>query len=422
MSNYPYVFCLLITLCICTLDGYSMMSYKISPKRAYALFAAMTVFCLAVNSYIVINFGIPTFRNYILFTIGLPYFALILLISSDKISQTFFNFWIWINIYEVTVNFSALINDFTLKNEYFLTALRFVLFFAYFLVYNKYLKAKHRSIMKKLDVNWWIFSFIPMFFTILLTLVNYYSKGCNDTLKNYPVIITIHILMFFVYVLISYTFKTVNNSMQRENLAQSMKNQIALQKKQYEFYLQKEESERIFRHDMRHRNLILLDFLEEGDINGAKELLKREINSVEIKSEEVFCANRIVNAVIAKYRFSARQKNLEFTTEIQMPNTLCLDEPEFCIMLSNLLENSTESAKSYIKLSIKSLNRQLSVNVENDCLNPPKKDADGEYVSTKKYGSALGLKSVSEIVKNNGGFLKIDDTDGIFSVFATLRN
>ena len=97
------VISLFVLLFICTLDGYSMMNYRVSEKRAYACFFAVTVFCLAVNSYISMRFGYEILRHVILFTIGLPYFALILFITGDKISQTVFNFWLWINIYEINV-------------------------------------------------------------------------------------------------------------------------------------------------------------------------------------------------------------------------------------------------------------------------------------------------------------------------------
>ncbi len=66
------------------------------------------------------------------------------------------------------------------------------------------------------------------------------------------VLFVIHILMLFVYALIFYTFKTAYESVESERLAQSMREQVALQKKQYEFYLNKSEIERIFRHDARH--------------------------------------------------------------------------------------------------------------------------------------------------------------------------
>lgn len=422
MSHSGNIVSLFVTLFICTLDGYSMMNYRVPTKRAYGYFAAVTAVCLAFNSYITIHYGSTMLRSVILFTIGLPYFVLILLITKDKISQTVFNFWLWINIYDIIANFSAFINDYTLKDAYFLTALRFVLFGGYFILYNKHLKAKHRMLMDRLKVNWWIFSFIPMSFTGLICLVNYYFLDFHGVTRNYPVLLMICILMLLVYILIFYTFQTAGDAMERERIAGNMKEQILLQKKQYEFYLQKREAERIFRHDARHRDSILISYLENGEVEGAKEFLKKELAEIEKNAKIPFCENTLINAVLSEYRTKAEQEGLEFSARIQMPKELACDEAEFCVMLSNLLENSLDAAKSYIAISIKHLNHQLSLNVKNDYEGELKKSAENNYLTTKPQGSGLGLKSVEAILKSNSGFLKIEDTDGVFDVFATLKN
>lgn len=422
MSHSGNIVSLFVTLFICTLDGYSMMNYRVPTKRAYGYFAAVTAVCLAFNSYITIHYGSTVLRSVILFTIGLPYFVLILLITKDKISQTVFNFWLWINIYDIIANFSAFINDYTLKDAYFLTALRFVLFGGYFILYNKHLKAKHRMLMDRLKVNWWIFSFIPMSFTGLICLVNYYFLDFHGVTRNYPVLLMICILMLLVYILIFYTFQTAGDAMERERIAGNMKEQILLQKKQYEFYLQKREAERIFRHDARHRDSILISYLDNGDTEGAKEFLKKELAEIEKNAKIPFCENTLINAVLSEYRTKAEQEGLEFSARIQMPKELACDEAEFCVMLSNLLENSLDAAKSYIAISIKHLNHQLSLNVKNDYEGELKKSAENNYLTTKPQGSGLGLKSVEAILKSNSGFLKIEDTDGVFDVFATLKN
>lgn len=419
LKNIIYLFIILI---ICTFDGYSMMNYRLPEKRAYGCFAAVTAFCLAINSYIVIIYGTSVLRNSIIFTIGLPYFLLILLITKDKIPQTVFNFWLWINIYEIIATFSAFVNDFTLKSYDFLTAERFILFCGYFILYNRFMKDKHKMIMEKLSVNWWIFSFIPVTFTVLICLVNYYFEGSGGLTRNYPILLTIHILMLLVYLLIFYTFKTVHDSMDRERLAQSMKEQITLQKKQQELYLQREETERIFRHDARHRDTVLLSYLDGGDINGAKEFLSKELTQIKSVSETPFCENRPVNTVLEEYRARAQKRGLEFSADIHIPPRLFCDETELCVMLSNLLENSTEAAKTYIKVSIKSLNNQISVNIKNDYDGMLVKDASGSYVTTKIHGLGLGLKSASAILRKNRGFLKINDENGVFNVYATLKN
>lgn len=277
-------------------------------------------------------------------------------------------------------------------------------------------------LMDRLKVNWWIFSFIPMSFTGLICLVNYYFLDFHGVTRNYPVLLMICILMLLVYILIFYTFQTAGDAMERERIAGNMKEQILLQKKQYEFYLQKREAERIFRHDARHRDSILISYLENGEVEGAKEFLKKELAEIEKNAKIPFCENTLINAVLSEYRTKAEQEGLEFSARIQMPKELACDEAEFCVMLSNLLENSLDAAKSYIAISIKHLNHQLSLNVKNDYEGELKKSAENNYLTTKPQGSGLGLKSVEAILKSNSGFLKIKDTDGVFDVFATLKN
>ena len=421
MSNPESVFPLFITLFICVFDGYSMCcSYRFPAKKAWTYFAVVTVLCLAVNSIIVIRYGNFVLKSVMLFTIGLPYFFLILFSTKDKVSQTVFNFWLWINVYSFIANLSELVNDHTLRNMQFVVALRFLLLCGYFVLYNKCLKTSHRRVIEKLEVNWWIFSFIPMTFSVLIWLVKYCFRDSRGT--NYPVLMTVYVLMLLVYLLIIYTFQTVSISTENKWIAQCMREQILLQKKQYAYYQNKTEGERIFHHNQRFRNSILLNLLENGDTEGAKEFLRKEQDEMQREPGELICENRLVNAVLTEYRTKAEKQGLDCSVSVQMPETLACDEAEFCVMLSNLLENSLDAAKSYLTVVIKHFNSQLSLKIENDYCGEVKKDRDGQYLTTKPQGSGLGLKSVDAILKHNHGFLKTDDKNGVFQVFATLNN
>lgn len=422
MSNLTAVIPLFVTLIICVMDGYSMCSYRLPAKQAYGCFAAVTAFCLVVNSYIVVCFGRPVLQSAMLFTIGLPYLFLILAVTKDRISQTLFNFWLWINIYTFISNLSEFVDHYTFRNTYFLVVLRCLLLCAYFFLYHKYLKAGHRRIIETLPVNWWIFSIIPMLFTVLIWFVKYYLRDFYAVPVNYPILLTVYTLMLFVYMLIFYTFRTVSRSMEKEWLAQKMKDQIILQKKQHEFYLQKADNERIFRHNQRFRDSILLQYLENGDTEGARTFIRKELDDIERDAVAPLCENALIHAVLTEYRTRAEKRGLTCRVSVQMPDTLVCDEAEFCVMLSNLLENSLDAAKSYLIVDIRHLNRQLLLKIENDYSGDLKKDADGSYLTTKPHGSGLGLKSVNAILKSNHGFLKIDDKNGVFQVFAALNN
>lgn len=422
MSKWADTLPLFLILLVCVANGYSMCSYRVPVKQSYRYFTAVTVVCLVINSYIIVKYGRSVFQNVMIFTIGLPYFLMILCITRDTISQTFFNFWLWINIYTVITNVSMFVNDYVLKNRELMILMRLLLFMMYYVLYHKCIKESHRLLMEKLKVNWWVFSFIPITFTVLICLVNYYSEKLYGLTRNYPVLLTIYILMLLVYILMVYSFKTANDSMEKERFAQSMKDQIVLHKKQYEFYMEKLEAQRIFRHDQRFRNSILIKFLEDGDMDGARAFIDKENMEMQKDIMVPFCEYKLIHAVLAEYQAKTKQKGIRFLTSIQMPSTLACDETEFCIMLSNLLENSLEAAKSYINVKIKYLNSQLSLNIKNDYSGELQKNMDGCYVTTKLNGSGLGLKSVNAILKNNHGFLDIDDKNGTFDVYVTLNN
>ncbi len=416
MENY--VVSLFVTLFICVFDGYCMMNYRLSAKKAYACFAAVSVVCFAVNAYIALHFGADALENVMIFTIGMPYFLLILFISSDKLSKTFFNFWLWINVYEIISNFSLFVNEISLKSHLFLTVFRCLMLVIYFVVYNKFFKKQHKMIMDSIDVNWWIFSFIPMFFTVLIINVNhiFYPE------RNYLILFIIHTLMILVYILIFYTFKTAYANFKTHQIEKNLKKQIELQKDRYELLKKQAQEQKIFRHDARHRNIVLMGFLQNGDIDAAKEFLHSELNIIQKSKQNEFCSDPLINAVVLKYAGLAKDKNVLFKCKITLPDNVLPDEAMFCVMLSNLLENSVEVAKKYVDLTIKNLNKQISVNVKNDCSEKIKKDKKGFYITTKPNGLGLGLKSVEAIVKKGGGFIKISDSGNIFEVMLTVKS
>lgn len=415
MKSLQNIIALAILLIICTMCGYSMLDFKLSQKYSTICFSAVMIFCFVLNSVIALKYGLAVLRSNILFTTVIPYFILILFITKDKISQTVFNYWLWVSVYEIIANITVFIDSYIIRNYYCLTFLRFVFFCTYYILYNKYLKEKHKTLINSIEINWWLFSFIPILFTIVIRLMNY---ECDDFIR-YPTLLAIYVLMVMVYILIFFTFITVQNSNEKLRIAETMKSQITLQKKQYEYHLQKEEDERIFRHDTRHRDLIMLEYLEQNNTSAAIELLNKELSGIKNISEVQYCENKLINAVISEY--CEKAAGIEFKTHIQMPDLLACDEIEFCVMLSNLLENCIDAAVSYIQISIKQVNSQLLINIKNDYISDVKIEND-KFITTKPHGSGLGLKSVETIVKNSGGFLRIDHSNNIFSVYISMKN
>ena len=422
MSDTLLLISFYVTLIICVVDAYSMNSYILTPTKVYTCLAATSLFCILCNSLVILYLGRDAFRTLLLFTTALPYFIVIVLVSKNKMSQTLFNLWLWISVYSLISYVAEVIDHFTFDSDYFCSALRITLLCVYFVVYNRHFKAIHIRYIETLNLNWWLFSFIPMTFVILIWVTKYNFKMFYGSSDCYHIIILIYILMLLVYSMIVYAFNAVQSSGENMLYAQSIKEQISLLERQYEFQLKREELERIFRHDQRFRNSILLNYLETDDIESAKAYIKKINSEMTKTASPLLCENALINATLTEYRTKAEQKGLNFNFSIQLPDSISCDESEFCVMLSNFLENSIEAAESYINLKIKFYNSQLSINIENDYSGTLKKDSSGWYVTTKPEGSGLGLKSANAILKKNRGFLKIDDSKGVFRLFATMKN
>jgi len=422
MEQIKEVLPLCITLLVCLINGYSMCSYRVPVKKAALLFLAVTVVCLVGNSCIVLYFGRDALLDLMLVTVALPYFILILLISKDKISQTFFNFWLWITIYSFISNLALFINEITLRDLFFEVVIRNALFIVYFIAYQKFLKIPHRMVIENLKVSWWLISVVPILFTVLIRAINIFFPGRNGFSRNYLILLIVFVLMIAVYLLIVFVFRTEYASSKKDLLSQNMKSQMVLQKNQYEHYMQQMESERIFRHDQRHRNSILMNILETGDIDAAKEFLSKERFDIEKGRQVVFCDNMLVNAVLSDYKANALKKGVEFNAEIQLPKVLACDEAEFCVIVSNLLENCLDDAVSYITIETKSLNGQIFIKFENDYTGERLKDKKGKYITTKENGTGFGLKSVEHMIKPYDGQLVIDEGIGVFKVFVSMKN
>lgn len=64
---------------------------------------------------------------------------------------------------------------------------------------------------------------------------------------------------------------------------------------------------------------ILMSYLENNDIDGAREFLKKEVDEIQLSKKISFCENMLVNAVATEYYEKASKKNIKFSARIQIP-------------------------------------------------------------------------------------------------------
>lgn len=211
------------------------------------------------------------------------------------------------------------------------------------------------------------------------------------------------------------------------NIELSEKNHILeTQHLQYENLQERIAEARQFKHDIRHNVLTMLSFLEDEKYDEAKAFLKEYDLSMPDDRSVCFCKNYSVNALLLFFAQQAKNKGIDFVTAADVPEDIGISDNVISVLLGNLLENALEASRKVEegrrKITIKSVceGGTILFKISNTYTGELVKNKNGLYVSTKHSGNGIGLSSVSNIVKHNGGMMEISDSDNVFTVTVML--
>jgi len=401
---------------------YIMTDFRVSKKAAVSVIICEFLFIAALNVLIIVKFPPEMFPKLCLLTTALPAFFTMAVLTKDGFGKSWFLFWLSTN----TLCFMRMIIGvlyYCFKINIVADIIVRTIVFTLILLSAVFMfRRKFRRIAESTDDNWLSVCFIPMLITLIYFLEHNIGMPETENKKSLIVGTLLVFLMIGVYGTIYKAFITSYTSMKKEQETRALKSQIELQKRRFEDLSKSTQNDKIFRHDLRHRNMLAKTYLESKQYDKLEELLDKELETVFSSAVTEYTASELINAVLTEYDERAKNKGLKINISVDLPKELRIDENEFCIMLSNLLENAVDSAKSHVALCIKQINSQLSVNVRNDYDGIVSKNADGTYITTKENGSGIGLQSVRAVLEKSGGFIEITDDNNEFCVYASMKN
>ena len=94
---------------------------------------------------------------------------------------------------------------------------------------------------------------------------------------------------------------------------------------------------------MRHHFLQLSSMAEAGDLEKIKEYLYNVTQKIPTMHMH-FCENQVIDSVVSYYCALAERNTIPFHVQIDLPAQISVDETDFCLVLSNLLENALEAS------------------------------------------------------------------------------
>ena len=211
-------------------------------------------------------------------------------------------------------------------------------------------------------------------------------------------------------------------------LAKTMRTEMELKTYQYQQAYYKEieagwQTIRSLRHDMKNHLNIIRTFLQNKDYEDADQYLS-ELDREFITSVKVYCKSSTVNAVLSAKEQTARENNIHCSFQIDLEETPRIDNIDLCSLLANTLDNAIEAcckipdySMRFLTLKARCKNNYFSYEIVNSKVNTVIKES-GHYKTSKNDASlhGIGLGSVERIVEKYRGDMKIDYTDGTFTV------
>lgn len=228
------------------------------------------------------------------------------------------------------------------------------------------------------------------------------------------------LISFYAMFLLMANSLSKNVRLQRENQFLSM------QQSRYESLRTTIEETRHARHDLRHHCIQLSALANEGNIEEIKKYLsnaQKKIPNVDMR----FSKNRSVDSVIGHYCALAKQENIPFLAQIDLPEILAVDEIDLCLVLSNLLENALE-ASLLVEPSLRQISIQaylssghfLLVQTENR-FSGEIRQKNGIFQSSKRKGAGIGIQSVRRTAERNNGSSSFTVEDQTFRAKVMFR-
>ena len=376
-------------------------------KKITVIFTVSVLAAIAAGNMSLLYFcGLEVLVQSIFATCVLPSLVLFFILAENKDGRFFFTFCLVdTTIYWVMILTNIIDDALGLGNYAVMLILRLVIYPVFEILIVKYLKKRYRDIQSRIRKGWGLFTALSALFYILLLLVTSYPTIMMERKEDYPLILLIVILMPVMYIIVfrvlSWQLKQHESDIEKQQVELQM---AAVQEKLSAATGQNERIKQI-KHDLKHYALLINNCLENGDLEKAKEHLKKFSGELDSHTLKSFCENSTINMVLSSYNGVAENKNISFVTRLSIPQKLTVSDIDLAVIISNALDNAIKAAEKCENkiIKIKSFTEDGRFYFE------IKNTHDGTVVfengmpaSTEK-GHGIGTKSIASIIARYDG-------------------
>ena len=322
-----------------------------------------------------------------------------------------FNIITFINVFIFVVIISFTFTSTPLTHLLLRVALYSVIIF----VFKKYLNPIYRQVAKR----WQLFlalaiAILANFLYLIVTASDIEVMLTEDLTLLMLIVFTM--LLIYTTVFISCRSLIKERELAEENTKVKMNQELLTSElSSYENFLNMAKQSR---HDLRHHNGILCEYLLSGDVGGALEYLRYYDESLVESGLAQHCKNPIANAVLGLYERKAADAGISFALNAVIPDKLNISPAELGAMLSNILENALEACKRtqspapMISFVADTDEDSLKIELRNSV--DGKVEFQNNLPISMKENGGTGTRSVLRIVEKQKGMLRFAQENDVF--------
>lgn len=272
-------------------------------------------------------------------------------------------------------------------------------------------------------------NYLSMFICLIIPLVSVISGTwifgifANNEVEAVPekIIALISISYLLINIASFVLYEIIERNAEKTFYLLAKENQYDLMSQYTDQIKQTNKEIRVWQHDMKHHLTCLNMLIEKKDYSKASEYLNRFTESVKSSYLKINSGNYLSDAVLSAKISKALSKGIKIESESSLPESLSIDEVDFCSVLSNILDNAIEACEKvetepFIICNIVTIRNQLVISVENSS-NGNYKYQNGIFETQKKEGiHGIGLRYTQSIIDQYDGICAIGAGENKFRI------
>lgn len=225
---------------------------------------------------------------------------------------------------------------------------------------------------------------------------------------------TLQLLVFRLYFHIG-----IEREYERDNQLIQMNHRLL--ERQMEILEESVESGRRIRHDVRHHNAVIAEYVRNLQNGELLQYLKEYDRGIDQGTVEMICANTAVNNILSAYTRKARSEQIKVTLDIEIGRKLTIPNIDLVVILANAYENAiyacmevkkdSDERECLIHLVMKKRKNKLIIFCSNTCRRKAELK-DGQQ--NTEFTGGIGVSSIIKTAEKYGGDYDFRTENGVF--------